>query len=75
MSNRTIEQVHQEYTKKWMQVSGVEGTAIRVYDEKPCIMIFSSVKKEKLQDNIPLIVEGFMVIIKETGTFQAFGNE
>jgi len=52
-----------------MAISGVEGTAIGLYESKPCIMIFTSSKPQQLQDKIPSTIEGYPVIIEETGEF------
>jgi len=71
MTEKIIEQVQQEYTSKWMAIPGVEGTAIGLYKGKPCIKIFSSKKTEELRGVIPSTVEGYPVIIEETGTFRA----
>lgn len=71
MSEKTIEQILQDYTDQWMAISGVEGTAIGLFKGKPCIRIFTSSKLQQLQDKIPSTVEGYPVIIEETGTFQA----
>jgi len=75
MSERTIQRVLQDNTGKWMEIFGVEGTAISVSEGQPCITIFSSIKAEELQAKIPSIVEGYPVVIKETGTFRALGEE
>lgn len=66
---RTIEQVQQAHTADWMTVPGVEGTAIGLFEGKPCIKVFSSIAPEQLRDKIPSTVEGYPVIIEETGTF------
>ena len=71
MSDKTIEQVQEEHTSRWMAIAGVEGTAIGLCEGKPCIKIFSSVSAEQLKDKIPSSVEGHPVIIEETGTFRA----
>ena len=34
MSDKTIEQVQEEYTDKWMAIDGVEGIAIGVYHSR-----------------------------------------
>ena len=69
MSERTIEQVQEENTNEWMAIPGVEGTAIGLFEGKPCIKVFSSVAPEQLRDKIPSTVEGYPVIIEETGAF------
>jgi hypothetical protein len=71
MSCRTIEQVQEAHTTEWMAIPGVEGTAIGLFKGKPCIKVFSSVKPQKMQDKIPSSIEGYPVIIEETGTFRA----
>ncbi len=68
---QTIEQVQEEHTDEWMAIPGVEGTALGLSKDKPCILILSSVKAQQLRDKIPPMVQGHPVIIKETGTFRA----
>ncbi|HUU17998.1 MAG TPA: hypothetical protein VMW72_12670 [Sedimentisphaerales bacterium] len=71
MPKRTIEQVQEEHTDAWMAIPGVEGIAIGLYEGKPCIRIFTSRKPQQLRDKIPSTVEGYPVIIEETGAFRA----
>jgi hypothetical protein len=75
MPERTIEQVQEEHTDAWMAIPGVEGTAIGLYEGKPCIKIFSSRKPQQLRDKIPSTVEGYPVIIEETGAFRALEQQ
>lgn len=74
MSGKTIEQVQEAHTDEWMAIPGVEGTAIGLYRGKPCIKVFSSVKAQNLRSKIPSKVEGYPVIIEETGTFRSLGQ-
>ena len=71
MPERTIEQVQEEHTDEWMAIPGVEGTAIGLFEDKPCIKIFTSSKPQQIRDKIPSTVEGYPVIIEETGAFRA----
>ena len=71
MPERTIEQVQEEHTDEWMAIPGVEGTAIGLFEGKPCIKIFTSSKPQQIRDKIPSKVEGHTVIIEETGEFRA----
>ena len=71
MPERTIEQVQEEHTDAWMAIDGVEGTAIGLYEGKPCIKIFTSSKSKEIRNKIPSTVEGYPVIIEETGAFRA----
>jgi hypothetical protein len=74
MPEHTIEQVQKEYTSQWMAIDGVEGTAIGLFEGKSCIKIFSSKKAEYLRKMIPSTVEGYPVIIEETGIFRALNE-
>ena len=75
MAKRSIEQVQAEYTGEWMAVPGVEGVAIGLFEDKPCIKIFSSTQVEELRAKIPSAVEGYPVVIEETGTFSALDQQ
>jgi hypothetical protein len=75
MSQKTIEQVQEEHTEDWMAIPGVEGIAIGLFEDKPCIKIFSSRKPQELQNKIPSIVEGYPVVIEEAGTFRALDQQ
>jgi len=71
VSEKTIEQVLEENTGQWMSIPGVEGTAISLFEDAPCIIVFSSVDPGNLRATIPETLEGFRVVIEMTGTFQA----
>ena len=75
MSGKTIEQVQEAHTHGWMAIPGVEGTAIGLYKGKPCIKVFASVKARALRAKIPPTVEGYPVIIEETGAFRRLDSE
>jgi hypothetical protein len=72
---KSIEQVLKENTDTWMAVDGIEGTAIGLYKGKPCIKIFTSVKTQELRGRIPPAVEGYPVIIEQTGVFRALDEQ
>ncbi|MFC1794782.1 hypothetical protein ACFL3Q_14490 [Planctomycetota bacterium] len=75
MPERTIEQVQEEYTDEWMAIPGIEGIAIGLFEGESCIKIFSSKKAEDLRVMIPSSIEGYPVIIEETGTFHALDQQ
>ncbi len=75
MPKPTIEQVQEAHTDEWMAMPGVEGTAIGMSTDKPCILILSSVKASQLRGKIPSTVQGYPVIIQETGTFRALDEQ
>ena len=74
MSQKKIEQIQEEHTNEWMAIPGVEGIGIGLFRDKPCIKIFSSISSELLRNKIPSTIEGYPVIIEETGTFRALGQ-
>ena len=72
MAERTIDQVQQAYTNEWMEIPGVEGIAIGFFEDEHCIKILSSRPVEELKGKIPSVIEGYPIIIEETGTFRVF---
>ena len=75
MPEKSIEQVHKEYFQKWISIPGVEGAGIGLENDKPCILVFASVEPELIHDVIPSIIEGYPVIIKQTGKLNALDND
>lgn len=75
MSDKTIEQVLAEHTGAWMDTPGIVGTAIGLHKEKPCILILTSVSADQISPEIPGSVEGYPVIIENTGEFRALGPD
>ena len=71
-ARRSIEQVQDAYTDEWMAIPGVEGTGIGLCGGKPCIKVYSSRGTEGLRGQIPQTVEGYLVVIEETGIFRRF---
>lgn len=75
MSEKTIEQVLEERTDQWMTIPGVEGTAIGIFEDQPCIVILSSVAPQQLRSKIPETLNGYQVVIRQTGTFRALEDQ
>ena len=71
MTARTIEEVLKEHTNKWMSIPGVVGTGIGKVNDKLCIKVFVVKKTEELTKKIPSQIEGFLVVIEETGEIRA----
>ncbi len=74
MTHKTIEQVLKEHTDHLMSIPGVVGTAQGELYGKPCIKVFVVKKTPELKRRIPTDLEGFPVIIEETGEFKALDN-
>ena len=75
MPAKTIEQVQEEHTDEWMAIEGVEGTAIGLSEGKPCIKVLTSSAAEQIRAKIPSVVEGYPVVIEQTGVFRALDEQ
>jgi hypothetical protein len=71
LPKKTIEQVLKERTDPWMAMPGVLGTAIGVSQNRPCILILTSLDPSELQSKIPSTVEGYPVVIERTDEIRA----
>jgi len=66
-----IEQVQQKYQDKIMAIPGVVGIAIGAVDSQKVIKVLVVKKTEKLLKKIPDNLEGYSVLIEETGEIRA----
>jgi hypothetical protein len=71
MSTKTIGEVLKEHTPELMSTPGVVGTAQSLCDGQPCIKVFAVKKTPDLEQKIPDSLEGYPVVLEETGTFRA----
>ncbi|MFC1765075.1 hypothetical protein ACFL6U_23765 [Planctomycetota bacterium] len=74
MSEKTVEQVQETHTDTWMAIPGVIGTAVGESDDRPCILILTSVPREQIEEQIPANVEGYPVVIQYTGEVRALDS-
>ena len=72
---RTIEQVLEERTPTLMAVSGVVGTGIGECDGSPCIKVFVETTTVAVTEEIPGEIEGYVVVVEETGPITALEPE
>jgi len=75
MPARSIEEVLSEHTDELMSIPGVIGTAQSLRDNKPCIMVLVIKKTPELDQKIPHVLEGYPVVVKETGEIRALPEE
>lgn len=68
---KTIEEVLKEHTSKLMSLLGVVGTAQGLCNGQPCIKVFVSKKTAELEQRVPKTLDGYPVVIQETGKFKA----
>ncbi|MEE9610245.1 MAG: hypothetical protein V3W19_03295, partial [Desulfatiglandales bacterium] len=71
MERKSIEKVLKEHTDELMSLPGVVGTAQGLCDDQPCIKVFVIEKTPELDQEIPDILEGYPLMIEETGTIRA----
>lgn len=71
MPAKSIEKVLEEHTDEWMSIPGVVGTAIGEYEGKPCIKVLVVENTDELTRKVPSQVEGYPVVIEETGEIRA----
>jgi hypothetical protein len=74
LTKKNIELVLKNKTDEWMAIPGVVGVAIGISKGKPCIRVFTSVRPQQLQAKIPPTIEGYPVIIEQTGPFRALNQ-
>jgi hypothetical protein len=68
----TISQVLSQHTKEWMQLPGVTGTGEGEKDGKPAVIIFVEHSSKELQAKLPQEMNGYPVVIEETGRVRTF---
>jgi hypothetical protein len=71
MAAKTIEEVLKKHTEDLMSIPGVVGTAQGLCDNKPCIKVFVIKKTPDLDQKIPANLEGYPVVMEETGKIRA----
>ena len=72
---KSIEEVLNKNTKELMSLPGVVGVAQGVWEGKPCIIVYVTQKEPSLVTKIPDILEGYQIIIEETGDFKALPKD
>lgn len=70
MEPKAIEQVLREHTGELMAVPGVVGTAIGLCNERPCVKVYVIKRTRDLDQNIPHTLEGYPVMLEESGEFK-----
>ena len=71
MPDKTIKRVLQKHTKRLMLLPGVVGVAQGEFENKACIKVYVTGKTQEILGRVPSNLEGYRVIIEESGKFQA----
>ena len=71
MPEKNIEAVLKEHTDRLLSLPGVVGTAIGQCEEKPCIKVLVVKRTPELLEKIPSELQGFPVVVEETGPIRS----
>ena len=71
MPKKTIEAVLKEHTDRLMSIPGVVGTAQGECKGQPCMKVYVVKKTPDLVKQIPSALEGYTLVIQETGQIRA----
>jgi hypothetical protein len=71
MAAETIKEVLKKHTEELMSMPGVVGTGQGLCEGKPCIKVFVIEKTPDLDQKIPKTLDGYPVVIEETGPIKA----
>jgi hypothetical protein len=71
MAAETIKEVLKKHTRDLMSMPGVVGTGQGLCEGKPCIKVFVIEKTPDLNQKIPKTLEGYPVVVEETGEIKA----
>lgn len=72
---RSIAEVLKDKNGCLMSLPGVVGTGIGECDGKPCIKVLVIQRTEGLVKRIPPVLDGFKVVIEETGEIRPLDHE
>lgn len=71
MVRMDIEAILERHAGDLMAIPGVVGTAIGLRDGQPCLKVLTTGNDPLLRARIPLRIEGYSVIVEETGEIRA----
>jgi hypothetical protein len=74
MPRETIRRVIERHAKRIGSLPGVVGVAEGEMSDGPCITVYVAEKTPEVMCQIPPDVEGWPVLVRESGEFQALGD-
>lgn len=69
---RTIEEVLASETDRWMSLQGVQGTALGLCGDEPCIVIYAT--DPSVRESFAERIEGYMIDVRVSGEFRALDS-
>jgi hypothetical protein len=64
---KSVQMVLEENNHALLSLPGVVGTAEGLTDNKPCVVVYVTAESQELIRQIPKEIDGYPVIIEETG--------
>ena len=74
MQKKPIELVLKDYSSTLMALPGVVGTGQGEYEGEACIKVLVSKMSPGFLAQIPSVLDGYRVIVEETGEFRALSE-
>jgi hypothetical protein len=68
---KPIEAVLREHAEELTGLTGVVGTAVGEEGGEPCIKLFVAAHTEELRERLPRALDGYPVVVQETGEIRA----
>jgi len=75
MATKTIEQVLKEHARELMSIPDVVGVGQGLCERNPCIKVFVIKRTPELEQKIPKKVNGYQVVLEETGEIKALPKQ
>lgn len=75
MTEPNIEHANQVLTDSIIDLSGVSAIGIGECEGEPCLVVMVVEKTDDLLEAIPASVDGFAVVVQETGAFRPLDDE
>ncbi len=75
MTEPGIKQANRTLTDSVIDLPGVSGVGIGECEGEPCLVVMVAEKTDELLKLIPSSVDGFPVVVEETGEFRALEDE
>ena len=72
MEEKSVKTVIEENTDFLMSIQGVVGIAQGLCEDKDCIKVFVTKKTDKIHEQIPKSLDGYMIEIVETDVIKAY---
>jgi hypothetical protein len=70
MSADAVREALNTHRDELMSLPGVVGTGLGLCDNQPCIKVFVTKQSADLEERVKAILEGYPVVIQETGRFR-----